>query len=154
MSLIMKPTRQTSVQGLQKAVSEWELRVAEHESRFNVQIDETTKLSAMKMMMPHAILDRYIDTVTTYLDLKSRLTNYMTEYMSNGMGPKSGPVPMDVGSLESSDQGEGLDDPISKLTRKVEELCALDRKGKGKSKQDQAKAYQNHYKPYETNLPP
>ena len=132
---ILSPERQSTVHSLHKAVSEWELRVAEYESRFNRTVDEATKLSAMKRMMPFSILDRYMDTVTTYMDLRSRLANYMSEYISNGVGGKSGPTPMDIGSLDKGEeQKEDNEDPITKLAKKVDELCALDRKGKGKGR--------------------
>ena len=137
---IMTPERQKTVHDLHRAVAEWELRVVEYEARFNEQVSETTKLSALKMMMPHSVLEKYIDSITSFQDVRARLANYMTEYFSNGCGGKqTGPVPMEIGHVDK----ERVDDAVQPdakdwkdLAAAVSEqvLCQLGKGGKGASK--------------------
>ena len=144
---IIAPKQQTNIAALQAAMAEWELKVAEHENRFNETINDSIKVSALKRMLPPRILDKYLDFAGTYEELRARLMAYVTESISHGMGG-SATVPMDIGSLETKPSDEDQDDYTE--SQWGEWLCSLVKgKGKGGSKGGDRKGggdWQQQYK--------
>ena len=59
MARIVEPTKCKTVADLQRAVTEWELQVVEHEGRFNEQVPESVKVAALRRMLTPEVAERY-----------------------------------------------------------------------------------------------
>ena len=76
------------------SVMEWELRVVEHEGRFNEQIPESVKVAALRRMLTSEMAERCMEGPNTYPELRARVRVHVGEKLvQSGQGT----APMDIG---------------------------------------------------------
>lgn len=127
MGKIIDPIRCKSAQELYQAVEDWELKVVEHESRFDEVIAESIKVAALRKMLPADMVDRFLDGPHDYKLLRAKLTAYLSERLSYAPRPaksNNGTAPMDIGSVEASGTNNPTD-PIAAVSQKMDDLCAM-----------------------------
>ena len=101
MARIIEPAKCKTVSDLQRAVMAWELKVVEHEARFNEVVPESVKVAALRRMLTPEMAERYMEGPNAYPELRARVGVYIGEKLvQSGQGA----VPMDIGECD--------DDPV------------------------------------------
>ena len=72
MARIIELPRSTSVAELQRAIMDWELRVAEHEGRQEL-VQDSVEVATMKRMMTAEMAERCIEGPNTHAKFRSRV---------------------------------------------------------------------------------
>lgn len=80
LTMIMNPQNCKDIARLHVALEQWELRVADHESRFNVVIDGDVKIAALLSMLPEDLYNARFKGAdfAEHSQLRSSLVSYMT----------------------------------------------------------------------------
>ena len=95
MARIIEPGRAKSVTELQKAIMDRELKVAEHEARYGEVVLDSVKVAALKRMLTPEMAERYIEGPNTFVELRSRIANYVGEKLV-----VQSCAPMEIGEID------------------------------------------------------
>ena len=114
MARLMSPKRTMNVNELQVAVMQWELTLAEHESKFSEVAADSVKTAAMRAMLPKDILERFFDGPVHYVELRNRVSAHVGEKLA-GQDASGGAQPMEIGQVDKS---EGEDEDVNAVQQR------------------------------------
>ena len=137
MAQIIQQTRTKTLSEFKKGLGEWDLLVTDYEARYKETIAENTKTAAILMMMPTELYVRKFEGESkSYREVRKLISDIMAA--SPQMGRGQTPMELDtiIGEALKSQQGDGDNDPMSKLTKALEQLNAFVKGGKGGGKTD------------------
>ena len=107
MARLISPKRTKNVNEFQVAVMQWELTLAEHESKFSEVVADSVKTGVMRAMLPKDVLERFLDGPFRYEELRNRVSACVGEKLA-GQDASGGAQPMDIGQIDKS-EGEDED---------------------------------------------
>jgi hypothetical protein len=132
LTMIMNPQNCKDIARLHVALEQWELRVADHESRFNVVIDGDVKIAALLSMLPEDLYNARFKGAdfAEHSQLRSSLVSYMTSKRPTLQVTAShkGDA-MDIGEIIVAEKPTP---DIAKQLADMSELLGAFTKGKGK----------------------
>ena len=114
MARLISPKRSKNVNELQVTVMQWEPTLVEHESKFSEVVADSVKAAAMGAMLPKDVLERFLDGVFHYEDLRNRASAYVGEKLV-GQDANGGARPMDMGQIIKS---EGEDEDVHAIQQR------------------------------------
>ena len=114
MAKLISPKRTKNVNELQVAVMQWELTLVEHESKFSEVVADSVKTAAMRAMLPKDVLERFLDGLFQYEELRNRVSASVGEKLA-GQDANGGAQPMDIGQI---DESEGEDEDVNAVQQR------------------------------------
>ena len=114
MARLISPKRTKNVNELQVAVMQWELTLVEHESKFPEVVADSVKTAATRAMLPKDILERFLDGLFHYEELRNRVSAYVGEKLA-GQDSSGGTQPIDIGQIGKS---EGADEDVNAVQQR------------------------------------
>ena len=79
-----------------------ELTLVEYESKFTEGVLDSVKTAAMRAVLPKDMLERFLDGLFSYEELRVHVAAYVGEKLA-GQDAYNGVQPMDIGQLDKSD---------------------------------------------------